>query len=838
MAVENSKRYERRKADDMSGSTRTLAEGTAALRALIEAMSHEGLDLNEADTRHRFIDGLLHDCLGWDRAVTKLERQLNGDYSDYELGKPPQVVLEAKRAGITFELPSEGTESVLRSLRSLTKGSPDFKAAFEQALRYCADRGIQTGVVANSTQIVIFLGVRSDGVPPSDGRCLAFSGYEHLEKHFNRLWQAISPDAISKKLLLGELTSPEPTGIPPRLSTYVPGYPSFRYPSEAQQSLKTLSDILIEDAPHTPALLKKFLEECYCESGALQKEALLGKNILAARYAALFNPSEEAPTLQPIKADSQQPYGLSAEIVGEALGRRPIVIVGDVGVGKTSFIRHLIFVTAAQEMENAMFLYLDLGSTASLGQAIQSFLLGELERQLLIDHKVDIHEDNFVRGVYHGDLLRFEKGVWGKLKEAAPERYLERQIEHLAELCGNRAEHLKNCISHLSKGRKKQVLICIDNADQRDSKTQQDAFLAAQEFAGSWQALVLISIRPRTYFTSKSSGSISAYPQRILTIAPPRIDLVLQRRLQFSLDLAEGRAPLKHLEGITLKLDSIAWFLRALIHSLRRNKDLNELLANITGGNIREALELIKGFIGSANVDSEKIIEIMRAEGEYTIPVHEFSKQALLGEYSHYDAKSSIAFNLYGLKYPDAHEHFLSPLIVSYLLADSSERTTEGFVSTAAIVEEMQTFGFVPDQVESSLRRLSNKKLVETSERITFDEGLQDLVGDMPLAFRATTIGSYHVNRWAASFSYLDAVLIDTPILDSGVRERLIPGISSFDLRDRFRRSIAFAAYLDQCWNTLASKRPSYFDWNTLRKSASESFEPVRRAVEKMAIKS
>lgn len=147
----------------------------------------------------------------------------------------------------------------------------------------------------------------------------------------------------------------------------------------------------------------------------------------------------------------------------------------------------------------------------------------------------------------------------------------------------------------------------------------------------------------------------------------------------------------------------------------------------------------------------------------------------------------------------------------------------------------MQALGFVPDQVESSLRRLSNKKLIETSERITFDEGLQDLVGDMPLAFRATTIGAYHVNRWAATFSYLDAMLIDTPILDSHVREQLIPGIASFDIRDRFRRANEFAAYLDRCWGTLASQSPPYFDWITLRKTASGSFEPVRRAVERIS---
>jgi len=819
----------------MSTPTHTLAEGQEALSQLLKAMAQQGLDLNEADTRHRFIDCLIHDCLGWDRPTdTNLERYFNGDYSDYELGIPPQVVIEAKRAGQTFELPSEGTDSVVRSIRSLTSNSPEFKSAFFQAAKYCGERGIQLGAVANSTQIVVFLGVRSDGIPPSEGRCLVFNGPEHLLKNFNRLWQSISPDAAGRKLLLEELTSAVPTGLSPKLSSYIPNYPSFRYPSEAQQSLKTLSDLLIEDAPNTPTVRKRFLEECYCESGALAKEALLGKSILSARYAAMFSPATQGPTLQPLKSSTSDQYGLSADVIAEALGRRPIVIIGDVGVGKTSFIRHLIYVKAEEEMANALFLYLDLGSQASLGQNIHGFFLDEIARQLLAAYEVDIYEDSFVRGVYHGEILRFEKGIYGRLKETAPEKFLDRQIAHLELLTSEKVLHLRRSISHLSKGRRKQVLICIDNADQRDLTTQQEAFLSAQEFAAGWDSLVLISIRPRTYFASRTSGSISAYPQRILTISPPRIDLVLQKRLQFSLELAEGRLPLDRLDGITLRLDSIAMFLKALIFSLRNNKDVSELLANITGGNIREALELIKGFIGSANVDSQKIIDIMESgDGKYVIPLHEFSKQALLGEYSHYDARSSLAFNLFDIRYPDRREHFLSCIVVAYLISDSSAKSPEGFLQTASILNEMQRLGFVADQVEHALRRLTNKKLIETTERITFDEGLQGLVGDMPLAFRATTIGSYHVQRWAASFAYLDAMLIDTPILDDVTRNSTIPRVTSFDIRDRYKRSVIFDQYLTESWDPISPK-PIYFDWPTLRKTGFNGFDSVKRAVERL----
>lgn len=809
-----------------------MSIGETALNVLTNSMPVDSAIWNEADTRHRFIDVLIHDVLGWDRAVTRVERHEGGEYSDYELGNPPEVVIEAKRAGVSFEIPHEGTVSIVRSIRSLTSMSKEFKAAFDQAVSYCSRRGIQIGVVSTSSQVIVFLGVRTDGVPLVEGKCLVFGDHAALKEQFPRLWQAISPAAVQQRALLKELTSIAPSGVPAKLSSYIAGYPSFRYPSDSQQSLRMLSDLLIEDAPNTPEYRKRFLEECYCESGALARDALLGKNILAARYAAMFPPAEQSPSLKGVKKDASDRFGISQEVVAEALGRRPIVIIGDVGVGKTSFIRNLIYVRAADEMRNAIFIYIDLGSQANLGQDIHDFLIEEIERQLLENHDVDLFEDAFVRGVYHGELKRFEKGIYGRLKDSVPEKFIEKQIELLDELTKNRVQHLQKCIQHLSRGRQKQVVLSIDNADQRELRDQQRAFLAAQEFASVWQALVLVSIRPRTYFASKSAGSISAYPQRILTISPPRVDLVLEKRLKFSLDLAEGRLPLDRLDGISIRLDSIALFLRALIYSLKSSKELGEFVSNITGGNIREVLELIKGVIGSPNVDSDKIIAIMESDGEYIIPLHEFSKAALLGEYSHYDAKSSLALNLFDVRYPDKREHFLSLILIAYLVSDAPGKSTEGFVPTRDICAELGRLGFVVDQVEHALRKLTNKKLIETTERVTFDEGLQGLVGDMPIAFRATTIGSYHCNRWAPTFPYMDAMLIDTPILEPKVRQDISKRIESFDISERLYRTEIFDDYLLQCWSEFVEK-PVYFDWPMVRTSGKKSFESVRRAVDK-----
>lgn len=808
-----------------------LAEGMRSLKRLLLDMRDVSIDLNEAETRHRFIDRFLHECLGWQHNEMNLERRFDGTYSDYELGLPPRIILEAKRAGITFKIPAQHGTSIVRSIQSLIHASKDFQAAFQQTQGYCATRGVPVGIVCNASQIIIFIAVRNDGTPPINGRCLLFSDWVDIENNFHKLWQALSPYSQEQDRLLLELTTEQPTGVPAKLSTQLHNYPSFRYPSSSQQSLRTLSDLLIEDAPNTPAIQKRFFEECYCESGALAQEALVGKNILSARYAAMFSPSVENPTLESINPRKGSSSGISSEVIAEALGRRPIVIIGDVGVGKTSFIRNLIHIKAAEEFKNSIFLYIDLGTQANLGQNLRSIFISEIERQLFSEYQIDLDDDTFVRGVYFGDLKRFDSGIYSRIKESNPLVFLEKQIDYLATLTQDRAMHTQKAIKHLARGRRKQIVISIDNADQRKLEDQQDAFLASQELAKNWEAIVFISLRPQTYFTSKTSGSISAYPQRILTVSPPRVDLVLQKRLQFSLDLAEGRLPLDRLEGISIRLDSISSFFKALLLSLRVNKEIIELLTNITGGNIREVLELIKKFIGSSNVDSEKIIAIYEREGKYVIPLHEFSKAALLGEYSHYHAPSSIALNLFDVRYPDTKEHFLAPIILTFLGVDGAQRNKEGFVQTSNLISQCQSMGFVAEQIETSLRRMTNKKLIETTERITFNEGLQGLIGDMPLAFRVTTIGSYHTKRWMPTFAYLDAMLFDTPIFDSVTRSSLTNGIESHDIRERYRRTTMFVKYLDDCWINFPEK-PDYFDWPTFKPIGIASFESVKKATQ------
>lgn len=59
-------------------------------------------------------------------------------------------------------------------------------------------------------------------------------------------------------------------------------------------------------------------------------------------------------------------------MLSESISARPILIIGDVGVGKTTFIRHLMKIEAPELIEDAVALYVDLGSRATLDEELRT----------------------------------------------------------------------------------------------------------------------------------------------------------------------------------------------------------------------------------------------------------------------------------------------------------------------------------------------------------------------------------------------------------------------------------------------------------------------------------
>lgn len=753
---------------------------------------------NEATTRVHLIDRIFLECLGWDRADLTVEPSQEGKYADYVFKTfRSALIVEAKRESHYFELPT-GTSKVELSIQTLRREYPEIKQALDQVAGYCQSRGVQIGSVCNGHQLIAFIATRNDGVAPVDGRAIVFESFDVMLAHFLDLWNALSKPALEENKLFYRLVASPPV-VPAKLSASIRAYPGLKQRSVVQADLQVLSDLVFEDVIRSPEVEPEFLRYCYCQSGALSKYALSSKEILATRYASLFEPNLAGPSL--VSATTKD--GLSPELLDVNVARRPILLLGDVGVGKTTFVRHLVSIDAPEVFEKALFFHLDLGTKGALAVDLRHHIISELKSQLREKHGIDITERNFARGVHDFEIKQFAKSVHGDLRTVDPELFAKREIDFVGGLVADTEAHLRSCILHIAKGRRKQIVVFLDNADQRDEKTQELAFLIAQELASNWQMVVFVALRPETFNRSKAMGALTGYHPKAFTISPPRIDLVLEKRLAFALSLTTGQVPISALQA-TMSLGKLTTIIKVVRRSLEENRRILEFIENIAAGNVRTALDFITAFIGSGHVDTDQILKIEGQGKNYELKMHTFLTAIILGNSIYYDPNTSPMVNIFDISTSDGKEHFALPLLLGVVDQATGADVKEGFVDTAKVYDAMQSMGFTPDQIDFAVSRGCKKNLIETNARRLPEPG-----EPMAASIRITQRGLYHIHRAAHEFPYLDSVVVDTPLVDRQSRAAIR---DVWTIPDRLNRAETLADYLSKQWQ-LVNSPSSSFSW-------------------------
>ena len=777
--------------------------GQRALLALIgEVSARPNLDRNEASTRFHIIDHIVRDALTWPDQLIRVEEHGPDGYTDYELGDPPMLVIEAKREGSAFEMPA-GWDKPTCKLSTISQISPAMNDAIKQALKYAMERGVPYAAVCNGWQLVAFLASRQDGVRPIDGRALVFSSPESMSARFRQLWDTLSYPGLTSGFLTSLLAAPVVVAPPEKLSARLVDYPGFKNRNEIATDLQILGGLFLEDLGRDPDYEEEFLQATYCKSGALSQYALVSKEILQARYAGTFEQSGGVSAAPAVSKKGVNP-DLKKDVIAAGLSRRPIILVGDVGVGKSIFVRNLVKVEAKHELERAIVIYVDFGTKPALASDLTQYVSDEIARQLHAEHGIDVFERNFVRGVYHGEILRFSKGIHSDLKDSNPSLYKDKEIERLQVLMSDADAHLKACINHVVRGEQRQVVLFLDNVDQRPAPFQEQVFLIAHSLADQWPMTVFVSLRPETFSMSKSHGTLAAYQPRVFTISPPRVDLVIAKRIEFAMAQLKRHGRLESMpEGLTFQSSTLELYLQMLQRALREQTAIIEFIDNLSAGNVRAALRFVADFVGSGHVDSYRILEV-EAEKDpgYFLPIHEFMRAVTYGDLEYFDPALSPVLNVYDIASNDGREHFLCLLVLAYVERLGQLGGRDGYAERNEVLRFTQQVGYHPTSVRSCISRCLEKNLLATPSGLRHDEYK---------LLRITSAGAYTFKRLAYMFAYVDAVIVDTPIVDSETRARIhdVRGIM-----ERLDRAVIFIEYLERQWDVLGEAAKSTLDWH------------------------
>lgn len=410
----------------------------------------EAKNLNEATTRLRVIDTVVFDILAWDKAEVDVEKYCRAEgYADYVFchDKKPCLILEAKREGVHFLLPHTTYRETPYTFALLAKDCPEAMEALHQAAGYAVTLGCRFIAISNGHQWLFSLTFVEEQ-PLEDRLVFVFESVDAILRKFRQFWNCFSKEGLlgnfATELLLQSRRRPAPA----KLSAAIPGYPAAANRNVFKNELSYILEIVWQVMSQNETTME-FLKSCYVPPTDHEDMISSAKELIDRRRQ-----KDERFIEAEISAAIDLPTKF-ADFSTES----PFVILGEVGRGKTSFLKYLRLVAAAEQFHSYMQIDIDFVDRPDNPSEVPDFIYGEIDRQLRQLYSIDIYEDRFVRGVLHGDLQRLQKGPKGAYYSTDKEKYGQMEIEYIEGLMRDRHSFLVRVFQHLKRGHKKSIAI-------------------------------------------------------------------------------------------------------------------------------------------------------------------------------------------------------------------------------------------------------------------------------------------------------------------------------------------------------------------------------------------
>ena len=175
---------------------------------------------------------------------------------------------------------------------------------------------------------------------------------------------------------------------------------------------------------------------------ANNRHPLLSKRIISSRYKRVTS-GATAPSALDSLATVGKEGDLKLDPAMALISARPLVVLGDVGVGKTSFFENLFEQLDASKKFNTYFIHIDLGIKANLPNDLKGYILSEIPLLLKTKYSVNIDTYDFARSIYYAELDDFDKSVKGSLKNIDKLAYDKERVAFLTEKVNQKDRHAR-----------------------------------------------------------------------------------------------------------------------------------------------------------------------------------------------------------------------------------------------------------------------------------------------------------------------------------------------------------------------------------------------------------
>lgn len=753
-------------------------------------------NLSEADTRSKLIDPLFKHVLGWHESEIRREPSCSKGYADYVFGSETSyLIVEAKRASPRFHLsaPNKSRRLLLSGPHLL--GNKKLKPFVEQAQSYASDFGVPVCMLSNGSQLIAFRAFTT-GKPWRNGTAIVFHDRTDIKENFAEFFELFSRDAVISGSLIEAFDRAERQ--PARLFTPIetvssPNQELLR--NRFWQRIARTMGPLLSDTNDDPQSQLDVIQHCYVTNPLSdQTDQNLDELLRDTPQGFLTDAS-----FIDLKTGAGGKTAFSHKLADDVYAARKgaYILTGGVGSGKTTFLKRFATIVEREFVDKyTAWIHIDflpIGNVdpSTVDRATQAFVYKSIRTQIIKKYATELTGDGeAIRRLFEHEI---DESRLTRLYGVSPDSDEWRtSVNQLVTSLFNDDERFAFAALRYVRRRGQRIAIVLDNTDQLGEKFQETVFLLAQKLSTDYHAICVVTLREEKFFAAHRRGIFDAFGDKRFHIGSPDLKVVLRRRLEY------GREMFKKSSNGDLTPDelvAIDTLLRALINSTTdKNANIVRMLASVSNGDMRYALDMFKEFLSSGNTNVEKIIEIVSSSGSYIVPFHEFAKSAILGSRRFYRSEFSKIANLFKQSGAIGASHLAACRILSRLVNahGAASEHGEGFVSVKTLLHEYrESFGYADDFVQWA-SELLRRGLIEAEPPRVSDVREAD-------AIKVSAAGAYYWHYLIRAFAYLDLVFIDTPIADQGVAKTLATMADLSDMNVRFERVRAFLAYMEKC---------------------------------------
>ena len=770
-------------------------ENLCAIRSQVEEVLQPRL--TESDTRCKVIDRILKEVIGWDEAQIHREEyeREHGKFIDYVLNRSDStLIVEAKRSGETFDLPLTGKLAAGSHL-SLSSDKK-LEAHLSQAVSYAQHKDAPIAVLSNGPQWILV-----DCVWRTQGRThdtVVIRSLEELVRHISLFWAILSPFGVGVEALRKAISGQDSRRRPAYQRTLLE---SLYDPNEVIQRnpisdrLQPLLESYFGDLIHRMDLLA----ECYCETGRQAQHSKEIQSLLRDRIPNFGAPIKAIT----VKRKSAEPFqeDISASLLGQESGRL-ILLLGGVGVGKTTFL-HRFFHNILDESvrDKSVWLYVDFLRLSTQDKEIAEFIATESLNTLENRYsQLKLSEWERLQEIYESELSGKRRGVWRPLYEHDRKEYELRVSTFLEEQMRNKRNHLLMTVKLISKRLGLAPIIILDNPDQLDAETQKQAFLEALSISTSVPCTVILTLREETYSATRDNLPFDTHQSLIYHVTAPDLASVFRARLNSLRTRHEDtRIELEARQGARVSGVSAVEFFDMIINSIQNNSNSLLLFDCLSANDIRQALEMFRAFLTSGHTNTDEFIRTYLTSGYYSVPFHALVRSLSLRDRQFYSTNETYLCNLFAYSDDGSYFHTTKLKVLRRLMDANNDSAPagKGFVSVERLFAELSERILDEARLRSLLDSLARSRLVQGDEH-----GWS--ISERDRFVKGTAAAAFYLKVLVSDFSYLDQVVLDTPIKQvnyyntlSELTERSLKETDRFrKLKLRLDRVETFLSYL------------------------------------------